>query len=100
VRNAGSRAGAEVVQLYVRDVDCRVDRPVKELKAFHKIALKPGETRPVTFTLDQSAMAFYDPAEHNWVAEPGTFEVLVGASSRDIRLKAAFVLAERGVPES
>jgi beta-glucosidase len=93
VRNVGPREGAEVVQLYVRDRHCRLERPVKELKAFRKIALKPGQTRAVAFTLDRSAMAFYDPARHDWVTEPGVFEVLVGASSRDIRLRATFELA-------
>jgi beta-glucosidase len=94
VRNTGSREGAEVVQLYVRDVQCSVDRPVKELKAFRKVTLKPGETQQVSFTLDKTAMAFYDPAKKDWVAEPGTFEVLLGASSRDIRLKGTFDLAQ------
>jgi len=92
VCNTSSREGAEVVQLYVRDVQCRVDRPIKELKAFRKIMLKPGETQPVTFTLHQRAMAFYDPVAKDWVAEPGLFQVLVGSSSRDIRLKAMFEL--------
>ncbi len=100
LRNIGPREGAEVVQLYVRDLDCRVDRPVKELKAFRKVRLKPGESRTVSFTLDRSAMAFYDPARHDWVVEPGAFEVLVGASSRDIRLRATFALAESEAPES
>jgi len=94
VRNTGSREGAEAVQVYVRDVKSSVERPVKELKAFRKITLKPGETRPVSFTLDKSAMAFYDVAKQDWIAEPGTFEVAVGASSRDIRLKAKFELTK------
>ena len=94
VRNAGLRDGAEVVQLYLHDVKSSVDRPVKELKAFHKITLKPGETQPVSFTLDKSAMAFYDAAKQDWFAEPGTFEILVGASSRDIRLTTSFQLTK------
>jgi beta-glucosidase len=94
VRNTGTREGAEVVQLYVHDVQSSVDRPVKELKAFRRVVLKPGETQPVSFTLDKSALAFYDVAKKDWVAEPGTFEVLVGTSSRDIRLKGAFDLAK------
>jgi beta-glucosidase len=92
VHNTGSREGAEVVQVYVHDVQSSVDRPVKELKAFRRVVLKPGETQSVSFTLDKGAMAFYDPVKKDWVAEPGTFEVLVGASSRDIRLKATFEL--------
>ncbi|HUK82390.1 MAG TPA: glycoside hydrolase family 3 C-terminal domain-containing protein [Verrucomicrobiae bacterium] len=94
VRNTGTLEGGEAVQLYVHDVQCSVDRPVKELKAFRKVTLKPGETQPVSFTLDKSALAFYDATKRDWVAEPGTFEVLVGSSSRDIRLKATFELTK------
>jgi beta-glucosidase len=92
VRNAGSRAGAEVVQLYVHDVKSSVDRPVKELKGFRRVMLDPGEARNVSFTLDKSALSFYSAAKDEWVAEPGAFEVWIGASSRDIRLKGAFEL--------
>ncbi len=94
VRNSGSRAGAEVVQLYVHDVRSSLERPEKELKGFRRVNLQPGETQTVTFTLDKSAMAFFDPAREGWVAEGGAFEVLVGASSRDIRLKGAFELVD------
>jgi beta-glucosidase len=90
VRNSGARAGAEIVQLYVHQVKSSVDRPAKELKAFRRVVLNPRQSQTVTFALDQSALAFYDPARKEWVAEPGTFEVLVGASSRDIRLKGSF----------
>jgi beta-glucosidase len=94
VRNSGTRAGAEVVQLYVRDVASSLDRPEKELKGFRRVALAPGETKDVTFTLDTAALSFFDPSKNDWVAEAGDFEVLVGASSRDVRLKGGFVLAE------
>ena len=90
VENRGARAGKEVVQLYVRDVESSLVRPEKELKAFAKVALQPGESRTITFTLDQEALSFYDPAQHRWVAEAGDFEILVGSSSRDIRLKGRF----------
>jgi beta-glucosidase len=92
VRNSGSRAGVEVVQLYVHDVRSSVDRPVQELKGFRRVALEPGEARNVSFTLDQSALSFYSSAKDEWVAEPGAFEVWIGASSRDIRLKGTFAL--------
>jgi beta-glucosidase len=65
-------------------------RPEKELKGFAKIALEPGEAKTVTFTLDKEALEYYDDLRKQWVAEPGEFEVLVGASSRDIRLTARF----------
>jgi beta-glucosidase len=95
VRNSGSRAGAEVVQLYLHDLKTSVDRPPQELKGFRRVMLTAGQTQSVTFTLDQRAMSFYSPAKHAWVAEPGGFEVLVGASSRDIRLKGNFELTAR-----
>jgi beta-glucosidase len=94
VRNTGAREGAEVVQLYLKDLHSSVDRPVKELKGFRRVVLKPGETRTVSFTLDRSAMSYYSTARHDWVAEPGTFELLVGASSRDIRLSGKFELGD------
>jgi beta-glucosidase len=90
VRNTGSREGAEVVQLYIGATHSSVDRPVKELKGFRRVVLKPGETKTVSFALDKSALSYYSTTRHEWVAEPGTFEVLVGASSRDIRLSGRF----------
>ena len=92
VRNSGSRAGVEVVQLYVRDVKSSEDRPVKELKGFRRVTLNPGEAQDVSFTLDKSALSFYSAAKDEWVAEPSAFEVWIGASSRDIRLKGTFEL--------
>jgi beta-glucosidase len=94
VTNTGSRAGHEVVQLYVTDIASRLARPEKELKAFAKVYLEPGETKTVTFTLDHKALSYYDPAEPGWVAEAGLFEVLVGSSSRDIRAVGQFELTQ------
>lgn len=91
IKNTGKREGAEVVQLYVRDVESSVERPVKELKAFKKINLKPGEKQAVSFTLSERDLAFYSVERKRWVAEPGEFEMLVGSSSRDIRLKGKYV---------
>jgi beta-glucosidase len=90
VRNSGTRAGAEVVQLYLQPPPSRVDRPVKELKGFSRVMLQPGETKTVSFTLDKAALSYYDAAAHDWVAQPGRFTVLVGASSRDIRATGEF----------
>ncbi len=92
VTNIGKVAGKEVVQLYVSDLHSSLPRPPKELKGFAKVALGPGESGKVTFTLDERALSFYDPHKHAWVAEPGDFEVLAGSSSRDIRAKAKFTL--------
>jgi beta-glucosidase len=90
--NVGDRAGAEVVQLYIRDFESSVPRPDKELKAFRKVHLDTGESQELRFELDEGALAFYSEAESRWCVEAGGFEVLVGASSRDIRLSAEFQL--------
>ncbi|MEF3274751.1 MAG: glycoside hydrolase family 3 C-terminal domain-containing protein [Chloroflexus sp.] len=92
VTNTGDRAGTEVVQLYIHDQVARLMRPDKELKGFAKVALQPGETTTVTFTIDRHALSYYDPAVPGWVAEPGWFEVLIGRSAADIRLRAQFEL--------
>ncbi len=89
---AGARAGSEVVQLYLADLECSLARPDQELKAFEKVALDPGETKTVRFGLTRRDFSFYDPAREDWVAEPGEFEVRVGSSSRDIRARARFLL--------
>jgi len=94
VRNSGRRAGAEVVQLYLAPPPSGVDRPAKELKGFARVTLEPGQAKTVSFTLDQAAMSYYDTGVHDWVAEPGRFTVLVGASSRDIRARGSFDLAQ------
>jgi beta-glucosidase len=92
VRNTGTRVGEEVVQLYISDLKSSVPRPVKELKGFEKITLQPNEEKTVTFTIDKSALSYFDIAKHDWVAEPGDFTALVGAASDDIRTKILFTL--------
>ncbi len=92
VTNTGSRAGQEVVQLYLRDRASSVQRPEKELKAFAKVHLAAGECRTVTLTIARDALAYYDTLKQSWFAEPGAFEVLVGSSSRDIHLAGTCVL--------
>ena len=92
VKNTGKRAGAEVVQLYIRDVKSSLPRPLKELKGFEKIYLNPGEQKEVTITIDKSALSFFDPVKHDWVAEPGDFEALIGNSSDAIKTKIKFSL--------
>jgi beta-glucosidase len=90
VTNSGERAGVEVVQLYVRDLVGSVTRPVRELKAFQRIELQPGQSRDVTFTLNAADLAFYT-ASGRWEAEPGEFRVFVGTNSRDVS-EATFTL--------
>ncbi|HET6594714.1 MAG TPA: glycoside hydrolase family 3 C-terminal domain-containing protein [Anaerolineales bacterium] len=92
VTNTGKVAGKEVVQLYVRDIQASVARPEKELKAFTKVELAPKQTKTVTLTLDREAFWFFDVNRNTWTTEPGDFEILVGSSSRDIRLKESFTL--------
>ena len=92
VKNTGSRAGAEVVQLYIHDGHSKIDRPEHELKGFERVDLKPGETKTVQFVVDRAALSYWSPETKSWVAEPGEFEVQVGASSRDIRLKGPLEL--------
>jgi len=94
ITNTGQRVGKEVVQLYVRDEQSRLQRPEKELKAFTKVQLEPGERKTVALSITRDALAYYDDLAREWVAEAGTFEVLVGASSQDIRATATFALIE------
>jgi beta-glucosidase len=93
IANTGKRAGAEVAELYVRPAHASLPRPLKELKGFKKIALKPGETRKVSISLDRRAFAYYDPAKEGWVSEAGDYGIEIGGSSRDIRLQDTFALA-------
>ncbi|WP_456312584.1 glycoside hydrolase family 3 C-terminal domain-containing protein [Pseudomonas shirazensis] len=92
VKNTGTREGSEVVQLYISDLKSSLVRPIKELKGFEKISLKAGEEKTVTFTIDKTALSFFDDKKHDWVAEPGAFEAIVGASSTDIKSKVGFSL--------
>jgi len=87
LENSGKRSGAEVAQLYVGDPKCSVPRPPKELKGFQKVLLAPGESKVVTMELGEDAFRFWNPEARQWTVEPGEFDLFVGSSSRDIRLK-------------
>jgi beta-glucosidase len=91
VRNTGDRAGDEVVQLYVRDLVASVARPVLQLEGFRRVHLAPGEEREVAFPLGPEQLRFLS-RDGRWVVEPGTFRVLVGASSKDVRLRGDLVV--------
>lgn len=91
LKNTGSRTGEEIVQLYIRDRVASVVRPVKELKDFKKIKLKPGKCKCVEFTIDKEMLSFYND-KLQWVAEPGSFDIMIGASSADIRLACVLEL--------
>ncbi len=84
VTNTGTVAGAETIQLYISDLKSSVERPIKELKAFSKVFLQPGETKQVSLTIDKSALSFYNDQTRQWTAEPGDFKALIGTSSRNI----------------
>ena len=85
IKNTGSRAGKEIVQMYIRDVVGSISRPMKELKGFDKIYLEPGASQTLTFTIDEERLKFYN-ADLDWVAEPGVFQVFVGPNSRDVEM--------------
>jgi beta-glucosidase len=94
VTNSGARAGTETVQLYVGDAATHlVVRPVKELKAFRRVSLRPGETSTLSFTLTPRDFQYYDAQAHQWVDTPGTHRISVGSSSRDVRASRDFELA-------
>ena len=85
VSNTGSMAGQEIVQVYVHDHKSQLVRPTKELKGFAKVALQPGETQTVSIDLDFRSFAYYHPGYQQWITEDGEFDILIGASSEDIR---------------
>lgn len=85
VTNTGKMAGREIIQVYVQDHESRLTRPPKELKGFAKVELQPGETKTVNVSLDFRAFSYYHPAYKQWVTEDGEFDILIGASSTDIR---------------
>ena len=90
VTNVGAVSGKEVVQLYISDEECSVERPVMELKGFKKVALEPGESKDVTFAIEPEMLKFYDAEKGEWTLEKGRFTVCIGSSSEDIRCKASF----------
>jgi beta-glucosidase len=92
VKNTGSRAGAEVVELYLHDGHSKIDRPERELKGFRRVELKPGESKQVDFWLTKQDLSYWSPDKKSWKADAGTFEVQVGGSSRNIQLKAPLEL--------
>jgi len=92
VKNTGSREGAEVADVYVGDSHASVPRPVRELKGFAKVQLKPGERKRVTISLDRRAFSYYDVGTSAWKAEPGNFTILVGSSWAQIELPGEFTL--------
>ena len=94
IKNNGPREGAEIAEIYVGDSHASVPRPVKELKGFAKVHLRPGETKRVTVSLDRRAFSFYDVEKKNWKAEPGKFSILVGSSSEKIERQGEFTLSQ------
>ena len=87
LKNTGSRAGEEVVQLYVKHLASSVQRPTQELKGFTRLALRPGETRTVTLELKGEQLAYWDVSRHKFVVEPGSTQIMIGSSSANIKLR-------------
>ncbi|MCM1542504.1 MAG: glycoside hydrolase family 3 C-terminal domain-containing protein [Blautia sp.] len=100
VKNTGACFGGEAVQLYLSLPDSKVFRAEKELKAFQKVRLAPSEERRVTFELTEDAFSWFDPRNSSWSIEPGTYQVQVGSSSRDIRLSGKIHIEEGVTPET
>lgn len=92
--NTGSREGAEAAEVYVAEKRPKVERPVKELKGFAKVSLRPGETRTVTVPLDRRAFSYYDTAAAKWTVNPGDFEILVGSSSQQIEARGSVTITQ------
>ena len=90
VTNTGKREGKEVVQLYIGDEECSIDRPTKELRNFEKISLLPGETKTVTFTITADDLKFFSEQQHQWIVEPGIFKAYIGSNVTDIRSEVVF----------
>jgi beta-glucosidase len=90
VTNTGNLAGAEIAELYVGQQNPPLARPIKELKGFQKVFLQPGASQKVNLELEQRSVAYFNTAIHQWDGLPGTYNVLVGASSQDIRLSGQF----------
>ena len=92
IQNTGQIYGAEIVQLYVSDLACSVERPLKELKSFKKVFLEAGATKEIAMVLNPEDFAFWHPESREWTVESGEFELLIGASSQDIRLKQSVII--------
>jgi len=92
IKNTGQVAGTEVVELYVSEEQPKVPRPVRELKGFQRVALQPGESKTISLSVAPESFAYYDEASHGWQTDAGAFDIEVGASSRDIRLKQQVTL--------
>ncbi|MCP4764318.1 MAG: hypothetical protein GY870_21270 [archaeon] len=92
IKNIGKVAGSEIIQIYSRDVECSVDRPPKELIGFMKIYLEPNEEKKVNIEVNTKKLAFYDEKSHSWVLESGEFNIMVGASSRNIKFEEKIII--------
>jgi beta-glucosidase len=92
VTNTGARAGDEVPQLYVQHTGSKVERPIRDLRGYSRVTLRPGQTRTVTFRVPVSSLAYWDAAAHSWIVEAETVRLGVGASSRDLRASGTLAL--------
>jgi beta-glucosidase len=95
IRNTGARSGDEVVQMYVKRLNSAVERPLKELRGFQRIPLRPGEKQTVRFTLKETDLTYWNAERHAFVVEPGQIGIMVGASSADVRLQKKIEVKEK-----
>ena len=94
VKNTGKRAGAEIAEVYVGPKSPKIERPVKELKGFSRVELKPGESRSVTVNLDRRAFSYFDVNQKQWTSDPGDYDILIGSSSAKIDLQGKVSLSK------
>ena len=95
IKNTGTRAGDEVVQLYVKHLNSPVQRPIKELRGFQRITLQPNETRTVRLTVKRANLTYWDAGKHSFVVEPGKVSIMLGASSADVRLEKTIEVEDK-----
>ncbi len=95
VRNTGTRAGGEVVQMYVKHLDSAVERPIKELRGFARVPLQPGQTRTIQLPLKGTDLTYWDAGKHSFVVEPGRLDIMLGASSADVRLRKTIEVSDK-----
>ena len=95
IKNTGTRAGDEVVQLYVKHLNSAVERPINELRGFKRITLQPNETRTVRLTVKEADLTYWDAGKHSFVVEPGKVSIMLGASSADVRLEKTIEMEDK-----
>ena len=92
IKNAGSYSGGEIIQVYAHQKESNISRPPQELVGFEKVHLKPGQVEQVEIRINADDLAYYDPEQHEWILEPGQYDLSIGASSRDIKMTSSLTI--------